>query len=425
MEVEFQLDSKSEEASWIASIINLGQIFGALFFGAISGLIGRRMTLVFQSIPLVLGWLLIGISDGNFVIIIFGRILGGIGLISTVSQMYLVEIADSNNRGQFGALGAVFVSVGITKVYILGALLNWRTVCLICGVQPVLYILVLLFYLPETPLYLASKDKFQKTEKVLKWLRGPKYDICTELEGLKSAEKNDNERYLDKLRKFSKPSAYNPMIVLTVLFALQQWTGSYAVIFYSVNIFKDVGISGNGLEYIPSILVGFIRIIGTIIGTILLKKLGRRTLLIISSGIAGVILCLLALTLYFMSIKNVEDKWMLLLPALEVIMYILAYGIGLGIVPWILIGELCTTELKGVISGIATCSCYLNIFITVKLFPQSILSIGSHGTFLVFAVFCLASIIFAVLKVPETKGKSMQEIQAYFNHAVHDSGECS
>ncbi|CAB4062812.1 unnamed protein product [Lepeophtheirus salmonis] len=233
MEVEFQLDSKSEEASWIA----------------------------------ILGWLLIGISDGNFVIIIFGRILGGIGLISTVSQMYLVEIADSNNRGQFGAL------------------LNWRTV------------------LPHL------------------W------------------------------------SATGPVYI--VLFALQQWTGSYAVIFYSVNIFKDVGISGNGLEYIPSIL-----------------KLGRRTLLIISSGIA--------------------DKWMLLLPALEVIMYILAYGIGLGIVPWILIGELCTTELKGVISGIATCSCYLNIFLTVKLFPQSILSIGSHGTFLVFAVFCLASIIFAV-----------------------------
>ncbi|CAB4062811.1 unnamed protein product [Lepeophtheirus salmonis] len=208
MEVEFQLDSKSEEASWIA----------------------------------ILGWLLIGISDGNFVIIIFGRILGGIGLISTVSQMYLVEIADSNNRGQFGAL------------------LNWRT-------------------------------QFKNLH----------------------------------LRKR----------------------------------YKDVGISGNGLEYIPSIL-----------------KLGRRTLLIISSGIA--------------------DKWMLLLPALEVIMYILAYGIGLGIVPWILIGELCTTELKGVISGIATCSCYLNIFLTVKLFPQSILSIGSHGTFLVFAVFCLASIIFAV-----------------------------
>ena len=166
-----EMSLSSDEASWIAALSNIGQLFGAVMTGVLSGKFGRRPTLMILCAPLLAGWVTVGLAGERVWMFYLGRVLQGVGVMSSVTQVYLVEVADTERRGLFGASGALSVSVGITLVYCLGAVLHWRFVCLVGGLFPVITFIAMIF-LPETPPWLVINDKREEAEKVLRWLRG-------------------------------------------------------------------------------------------------------------------------------------------------------------------------------------------------------------------------------------------------------------
>lgn len=165
-----------------ASFSNIGQLAMAVVTGFLANSIGRKATIIVICIPLFVGWAVTGVSNGNVVALCCGRILQGVGILSSVSQVYLVEIADPvrrygkllcsqglcilnrSSRGSFGAIGALSVSAGITLVYVLGACLNWRWVCAACGAIPVTAVFAMLA-LPETPSWLAARGQVHEAKK--------------------------------------------------------------------------------------------------------------------------------------------------------------------------------------------------------------------------------------------------------------------
>ena len=287
-----EMSLSSDEASWIAALSNIGQLFGAVMTGVLSGKFGRRPTLMILCAPLLAGWVTVGLAGERVWMFYLGRVLQGVGVMSSVTQVYLVEVADTERRGLFGASGALSVSVGITLVYCLGAVLHWRFVCLVGGLFPVITFIAMIF-LPETPPWLVINDKREEAEKVLRWLRGEHeihfikrgfthilfiftlsgemYDISNEVSALsKSAGGGKSSSLGETLALFKRPAAYKPFLILLFVFIFQQLSGSYAVIFYAVNVFRDIGVSTN--PYIPTIITGIIRITGALIGTALVKK---------------------------------------------------------------------------------------------------------------------------------------------------------
>lgn len=278
-----------------------------------------------------------------------------------------------------------------------------------------------MFFLPETPPWLMLNNKKEEAEKSLRWLRGSVYDISKELDALEAAQGKgvQSTSLLDTIKAFKYPGAYKPFLILLVVFFFQQLSGSYAVIFYAVTLFKDIGVSTN--PYIPTIVTGLIRLIGTLIGTALIKRYGRKPLMTISAILMGVFMASLAVTVFYkerfyqencIEIKpnyslpehcseekllTLEEEQKLskmrlfydIYPAVSVIIYMLVFGAGVGTIPWLLLGELCPSKVKGIASGVTVFMAFLTIFGVVKLFPFGLKYLTPHGTYGFFAVVCL------------------------------------
>lgn len=184
--------------------------------------------------------------------------------------------------------------------------------------------------------------------------------------------------------------------------------------------------------YVAAILVGLIRLVGTLVGTILLKKYQRTFLMIMSSFLMAFALTALALTVYFKdSIEGRAPRTILeeglqfilpVLPLIEIILYILFFGLGVGTVPWLLLGELCPVKVKGITSGVVACAAFGTVFILVKLFPLMLQVLGQHGTYFFFAMVCVAMAFFTQVFVPETSGKSIAELQNLFQDQAQEPG---
>jgi len=393
-------------------------VFGSLSIGCNGRAIGRKKTIMVFCLPLLVGWIIVGISEGNFLLLCLGRIFQGIGTMSSVTQVYLVEVADAQRRGMFGGSGALSVSAGITLVFVFGAILpNWRWVCIGCGIIPVL-VFSLMPFLPETPNYLVMTGNREEAYKALSWLRGEQHDIEGEIKALEKSLSPPSDTPGDVNQKDSafhqlkRPSAFKPFLLLIAIFILMQSTGTYAVIFYAVNVLQDLGI---GNAYVASISIGVVRIIGTLFGTMLLKKF-KRTVLMTGSAIAmAFALSALALTVYFKddiesrpprTILEEGLKFVLpVLPLFFIILYILFFGLGVGTVPWLLMGELCPVKVKGITSGCVACSAFGTIFILVKLFPTLTEALGQHGTYFGFAIVCVIMAFFTQTFVPGLQAK--------------------
>eukprot|EP00095_Tigriopus_kingsejongensis_P012514 maker-scaffold455_size166772-snap-gene-0.29 protein:Tk12514 transcript:maker-scaffold455_size166772-snap-gene-0.29-mRNA-1 annotation:"hypothetical protein BRAFLDRAFT_82927" len=446
LESDGTLSSKSSEASWIASLSNIGQLLGALLTGWVSNQFGRKRAIMVLCLPLALGWSMVGLSGGRFEWICVGRVLQGIGIMSSVTQVYLIEIADVANRSQFGASGALSVSAGITLVYILGATWHWTWVCAICGTMAVLTFLSMLV-LPETPNWLSLQGRGSEAQEAFKWLHGSHLEPASELEFLQpnrtfdGTEDTELPRPTSAWSKFREPEGHRPFLILLCIFFLQQSTGSFAVIFYAVSIFQDIGVASD--PYLAAIFTGCIRLVGTLVGTVLAKHYSGKWLMVTSALLMALamfllgwnVLCIEALDgrIHFSpglaavaaidlqadgtsnnngtmaetdTAKHETDEGQLeeeissmeqllrLLPVVEIVFYMLAFGIGVGTVPWLLLGELCPPSIKGLTSGFTMFVAFGTIFAVVKLYPELVLSLGKPCTYWVFGVICILTALF-------------------------------
>ncbi|XP_011297405.1 facilitated trehalose transporter Tret1-like isoform X2 [Fopius arisanus] len=407
------------QGSWIASMSSIGTPIGCLLTGYLMDLLGRKRSLIITEVPAFLGWLLIAFAT-NVEAIYAGRFFVGLGsgMVGAPARVYTSEVTQPHLRGMLIALASVGVSTGVLIEYALGSILHWKVVAGISSLIP-LAALILMFAFPETPSYLISRSKPEEARRALRQFRGSKYDLDREMETLVNFSKKNNLKRLTGFREIfqalTKPNALKPFAILVIYFLIYQWSGTNAVTFYAVEIFKASGTSING--YLATVILGVARLLSTVAACILCRRCGRRPLTLISSVGCG--LSMLGMGGYewlreYWVHNDVTPTWTWI-PVFCMFSYTVACTLGFLVVPWVMIGEVYPVQVRGIIGGITTMTAHSFIFMVVYSFRVLKDSLTEHGTYLLFGSISFFGSIYFYVCLPETKNKSLQEIEDYFS----------
>ncbi|XP_056408746.1 solute carrier family 2, facilitated glucose transporter member 8 isoform X2 [Hyla sarda] len=360
-----------ETASWFGSIVTIGAAAGGILGGWLVDRVGRKLSLMLCAFPYVLGFALI-ISAQNMWMLLGGRVLSGLasGVTSLVVPVYISETSHSGVRGMLGSCVQLMVVTGIVGAYIAGMVVSWRWLAVVCSVPPVLMV-ILMCFMPETPRYLINQERRAEAMAALHFLRGP--DVDHEWEYRQIEASGDQQEDGLKMADFMAPSIYKPFIIGILLMFFQQATGINAIMFYADMIFEEAKFQNSSLA---SVIVGLVQVVFTAVAALIMDRAGRKVLLVISG-----------------------------------------FAIGWGPIPWLLMSEIFPLRARGVASGVCVVTNWGCAFLVTKIFHDLLDLLTSYGTFWLFAAFCGLNVLFTVLCVPETKGKTLEQIQSYFQQS--------
>ncbi|XP_029671287.1 facilitated trehalose transporter Tret1-like isoform X2 [Formica exsecta] len=409
----------STEESWIASISSIGTPIGCLVSGYMMDMLGRKRSLIITEIPALLGWLLIAFAT-DIRMIYAGRFFVGLGsgMVGAPARVYTSEVTQPHLRGMLTAIASVGVSTGVLIEYALGSIVTWNVCAAISGILP-LTALLLMFFFPETPSYLISRSKPDQAEKALQRFRGSTYNVNREMESLVEFSNKNNIKRLTGLREIVcaliKPSALKPFTLLFLYFLIYQWSGTNVITFYAVEIFKDSGASLN--KYLAAVILGIVRLISTIVACILCRRCGRRPLTMISSVGCGLSMLGLGGYMWFKNYSVENDLTLVAtwIPVFCIFSYTVTCTMGFLVIPWVMIGEVYPVQVRGIIGGLTTMCAHSFVFMVVKTYPFLANSLTRHGTFILYGCISLLGTIYFYICLPETKGRTLQEIEDYFS----------
>lgn len=393
---------------WVVSSGILGAIFGAIIAGPLSDHFGRKPGLRASAILFLISALGSAFAATTNQLVI-ARIIGGIGfgMASMLSPLYIAEVAPAKMRGRLVSINQLAIVTGIFIVYFVNYVIQangvgdwnvtsgWRWM-FGSEIIPAILFFLLLFIIPESPRWLCKNGKIKRAEEVLSKLQNPE-TIPAELTKIQNSLKNQSSSIFELFR----PTYRSVLIIGTLLAIFQQASGINAILYYAPEIFKAAGASGTD-AFAQTIIIGATNLVFTFIAIATVDSLGRRKLLIIGNGI--ITLCLLVVGLGYGS----EGGGDYLLIA--VIIYIAAFAFSVGPVTWVVISEIFPTQLRGTAMSIAIGILWLMNWIVTQTFPIAIDRIGSTNTFFIYAVMAFLSMLFIVFGLPETKGKSLEEI---------------
>lgn len=415
------------QASWIASLSSVSTPIGCILSGYLMDLIGRKPTLIMTEIPLVLGWLLIAFAS-NVEMIYGGRLLVGFGsgMVGAPARVYTGEVTQPHLRGMLSALASVGVSSGVLIEYLFGSFVSWTTLAGINAAIPTLA-LILVTFMSETPNWLVQRGRTEDARAALHRFRGDTCDVDHELQGmLNFAQKNNTKRltgFKETITAVMSPSSLKPFGILFTYFMIYQWGGVNTITFYAVQVFKESGTDMD--EYLATITLGVVRLVSTVIACIALRRYGRRPLTLISAVGCSVTMLCLGTYMYLQegwTAAGVEPV-ATFFPVACIFIFTITCTLGFLVVPWVMIGEVYPIQVRGIVGGLTTCSAHLFVFSVVKTFPLLQDNLSNHGTFWLYGAISVIGIIFFYLCLPETKGRSLQEIEDYFCGRTKTLGE--
>ncbi|XP_046674977.1 facilitated trehalose transporter Tret1-like [Homalodisca vitripennis] len=309
---------------------------------------------------------------------------------------------------------------GVSLQYLIGSFLPWYWLAFINGCIPTVAF-ISAFFLPESPQFLINKGRTEEARAALRKVRGASCDVDDELQDLidfvnKSAAKNATSEpaKTSVLSEVLKPAALKPFTILALYFLLLQFSGLNPVTFYAVEIIQESGANMN--KYAATIILGLVRLGFTVISCILMRRLGRRPMTFMSSVGCGLTMVGLGSYMYMGEQWAAEGKeksatW---IPILNLFVFMTASTMGYLTVPWVMIGEVYPSKVRGIMGGLTTFVGHFCIFLVVKTFPL-FQSISKFGTFIFYGVVSLLATIFFYLFLPETQGRTLQEIEDYFS----------
>lgn len=395
--------------SWIGSSMTLGAAFICIPIGFLINLIGRKLTMLLLVLPFTLGWGLL-IWAQNVEMMYAARFILGVsgGAFCVTAPMYTGEIAQKEIRGTLGSFFQLMITAGILFVYAIGSGLEVFWMSVVCGILPLVFGAIFVF-MPESPTYLVTKNKNESAVKAIQWLRGKDYDYKMEIEELKETEQKIKENPVSIGSALMRPVTLKALAISLGLMFFQQLSGINAVIFYSTDIFEDAGtnIDAN----LSTIIIGIMQVVATFVSVMVVDKLGRR-LLLLTSGVVMSISTIAMGVYFFMKDQDINSVTNLgWLPVCSLCVFIIMFSIGFGPVPWLMMGELFATDIKGFAGSIAGTTNWVLAFIVTNQFESLKGAIGNGETFWLFSGITIVGIFFVFFLVPETKGKSLNEIQ--------------
>jgi SP family galactose:H+ symporter-like MFS transporter len=409
---DFGLSDLSVEV--VVSSVLVGALIGAAFGGELADRLGRRKVIILAAAIFALSAFLTA-SVPSIPWLILGRIMVGIaiGIASITAPLYISEVAPAEMRGALVSLNQLAITIGIVVSYLVDYLLSdiqgWRYMLGLAAI-PAIILGVGMLPLPDTPRWLIKNDKTDKARTVLKRIRG-KANVEDEVKEIQTSLKKQATGRAELFNPLVKPA----LIIGVFLAIFQQATGINTVIYYAPKIFQFAGIVSASSAIFATLTVGIVNVIMTIVAIFLLDRIGRRPLLLI--GLAGMIfsLCLLSFTFYLPALGGLIGK----LSVVGLMLYVGSFAIGLGPVFWLLVSEIYPLKVRGLAMGVASEANWGTNLVIALTFLTLIQVIGKSGTFLFYALVGIAAWIFVYLLLPETKGRTLEDIEEHWRKGKH------
>lgn len=401
---------------WITTAVLIGAILGAVTSGKLSDYLGRKRMIIVNAVIFAIGAIGCTFAHSLMLLMAMRVIIGfAIGITSYVVPMYIAEISPSRRRGALVTLNQLMITIGILVSYITDYWLSndanlesWRWMFFV-GLFPALILLIGMFFLPESPRWLISKNRWEEGKKILIRVEDPDLIEQTIADLKRDIELNSKSN--NSIKEVFKPWLRPALIITVGIFFFQQFSGVNTIIYYSPIIFKMAGIVSNTASILPAIIIGAFNVLACLLSVFLLDKVGRRKLYFI--GISGMIpsLALLGACFYF---KEALGSSLPVFAVLSIVCYIIFIAISLAPLGWLLISEVFPLNVRGVGMSIGSLSHWGFNAIIAFTFLKLVDSLGINFTFWCYSFICIIGLIWGYYYIPETKGKSLEEIENHW-----------
>lgn len=386
----------------------IGCIPGAMIAGFVSDRFGRRRVLVFCALLYALSGILSALPRG-FLEFVVARILSGvaIGASSMICPVYIAELAPPVWRGRLGSLFQLGIVVGIFVTLFINRWiqrpddLSWNTAygwrwMLAAEAVPALFFLCLLLFVPESPRWLVQDGREPEAHKILRAIGGSDY-AREEIAAVRAVLRQETGSFSELFA----PAYRLPLLIALVLMAGSQFSGINAIMYYSTEIFQ--GATGNAqAAFNSSVWIGLVNLAATFIAILLIDRAGRRALLLIGNAIQ--VIALVAVGVIYS--RNAHGSALLGF----VVLYIAAFAMAMGPIPWVVCSEIFPAKLRGRAMSIATLFIWAGCLLVAETFPLLLKFIGSTRTFWIYAGCSALTFVFILLFLPETRGRTLEEI---------------
>jgi len=416
----FDIASSANYQAWAMSCALIGCVIGAVISGVVSDKFGRKWPLLLSAFLFTIASLGTGMASSYMMFVIF-RIIGGvgIGLASALSPMYIAEVAPSHMRGRFVSLNQMTIVIGILAAQVINLLIaqkvpagatdefiraswngqiGWRWMFYACTV-PAAAFFILTFFLPESPRWLIKAGRDDEAFPTLKRIGGEAF-AHEEIANIKATLDDVSEKVDFKAILNIK---YRPILIIGIVLAVfQQWCGINTVFNYAEEIFTAAGYGVSDTLF-NIVITGSVNLIFTLVAMFTVDKWGRKKLMLFGSVGLAVTYILLGSAFYF-QLKGIAVLSL-------VVVAIGIYAMSLAPIVWVILSEIFPNRVRGAAMAISTFALWIACFILTYTFPLLNKGLGAAGTFWVYAGICILGFIFVLKKLPETKGKSLEEIE--------------
>ena len=425
----FQLDALQQ--GWYVGCALVGSIVGVLFAGILSDKLGRKLTMVISAVLFSTSALGCALS-ADFTQLVIYRIIGGVGIgvVSIVSPLYISEVAVAQYRGRLVSLYQLAVTVGFLGAYLVNYQLlawaesgtqlsvDWLNKVFITEVWrgmlgmetlPAILFFIIIFFIPESPRWLIVRGKELKAINILEKIYNSITEAKSQLKETKSVLTSETRSEWSLLMK---PGIFKAVIIGVCIAILGQFMGVNAVLYYGPSIFENAGLSG-GDSLFYQVLVGLVNTLTTVLALVIIDKVGRKKL--VYYGVSGMVLSLVLIGLYFLFGDSLGVSSLFLL--VFFLFYVFCCAVSICAVVFVLLSEMYPTKVRGLAMSIAGFALWIGTYLIGQLTPWMLQNLTPAGTFFLFAVMCVPYMLIVWKLVPETTGKSLEEIERYWTRS--------
>jgi len=425
----FQLDTLQQ--GWYVGCALVGSIVGVLFAGILSDKLGRKLTMVISAVLFSTSALGCALS-ADFTQLVIYRIIGGVGIgvVSIVSPLYISEVAVAQYRGRLVSLYQLAVTVGFLGAYLVNYQLlawaesgtqlsvDWLNKVFITEVWrgmlgmetlPAILFFIIIFFIPESPRWLIVRGKELKAVNILEKIYNSITEAKSQLKETKSVLTSETRSEWSLLMK---PGIFKAVIIGVCIAILGQFMGVNAVLYYGPSIFENAGLSG-GDSLFYQVLVGLVNTLTTILALVIIDKVGRKKL--VYCGVSGMVVSLILIGLYFLFGDSLGVSSLFLL--VFFLFYVFCCAVSICAVVFVLLSEMYPTKVRGLAMSIAGFALWIGTYLIGQLTPWMLQNLTPAGTFFLFALMCVPYMLIVWKLVPETTGKSLEEIERYWTRS--------
>ena len=423
---QFGLDALQQ--GWYVGCALIGSIIGVLFAGILSDKFRRKSTMILSAILFSTSAIGCAVS-ADFNQLVIYRIIGGVGIgvVSIISPLYISEVAVAQYRGRLVSLYQLAVTIGFLGAYLVNyqllgysmsnpdASTGWWNLIFVSEVWrgmlgmetlPAIMFFIIIFFIPESPRWLILKGKEEKATNILERIYTSSKEALFQLTETKSVLSSESK---SEWKLLLQPGIRKAVIIGVCIAMLGQFMGVNAVLYYGPSIFENAGLSG-GDSLFYQVLVGLVNTLTTVLALVIIDKVGRKKL--VYYGVSGMVISLILIATYFIYGESWGISSIFLL--IFFLFYVFCCAVSICAVVFVLLSEMYPTRVRGLAMSIAGFALWIGTYLIGQLTPWMLQNLTPAGTFILFAIMCVPYMLIVWKLVPETTGKSLEEIERYW-----------